>query len=463
MAPNVLLIVLDTARADAFEPYGAPSGTTPVVAELAARGVALPDVRATSCWTIPSHASMFTGLMPREAGLSRAPGEALTGCRPVMEAHSHRLLPVVLGRAGYRTRGVSTNISISRASGFATGFEEFVDVPPARAPGMSSPSRGARARWAYEALQARRDDGAGAAGAQLRDWFESAGGEPNFWFVNLIEAHSPYLPPKPWNDLGPLDRLRAAEEARRHLTAAEIWRVCVSEFDVPHDALERMRHLYACSIRQLDAWLGDVLSALEANGLLDTTLVIVCSDHGENFGEGGLLGHAYSLDERLVRVPFAASGPGAPEQLVSLLEIPRAVARAAGIAKHPWDEEPTEVAVAQFDPPGTDDDPRRRRAVEQWRAGPGALARLSARLDCAVQGDAKLLRVGDDLALLDLAADPLEESPRTIDRDQAPPALLAAIEDQAGAVAAAVDADPRAASPEEVARIEDQMRTLGYL
>src|SRR5918994_7341764 len=94
--PNVLLIVLDTARADALEPYGAAAGTTPALAQLASSGHALPDVHATACWTMPSHASMFTGLLPRAAGLNRAPGEMPSGCRPVMESHADRSLPEVL-------------------------------------------------------------------------------------------------------------------------------------------------------------------------------------------------------------------------------------------------------------------------------------------------------------------------------------------------------------------------------
>ncbi|HYU58040.1 MAG TPA: sulfatase-like hydrolase/transferase, partial [Actinomycetota bacterium] len=70
MQPNVLLIVLDTARADAFEPYGAVPGSSPVVADLARRGSAFPMMVSTSCWTIPAHASLFTGLLPRAVGFA---------------------------------------------------------------------------------------------------------------------------------------------------------------------------------------------------------------------------------------------------------------------------------------------------------------------------------------------------------------------------------------------------------
>jgi arylsulfatase A-like enzyme len=462
--PNVLVIVLDTARADALEPYGAAPGTTPTLAQLASSGAALPDVHATACWTMPSHASMFTGLLPRAAGLNRAPGEMPNGCKPVLEAAVDRMLPEVLRRAGYRARGVSTNIWVSEASGFATGFEEWRDVPHNRAAQMVSTNLRPRARWAFDALRARSDDGAGAAAEVLGTWFAEDRDGPDFWFVNLIECHSPYLPPKPFNDLGPIDRVRAAEEARRHLTLGEIWRVCVDDFDVPDDALARMRHLYDRSIRQLDAWLANTLTALDDAGKLDDTLVLICSDHGENFGEGGLLGHAYSLDERLVHVPFIASGPNAPEAMKSLVELPRVIAEAVGLESHPWDREPTEIAVAQFDSPGKHDDPRKLDAIKAWGAGPEALDNLNAIMECAVRGNTKLLRRNDELRLFDLADDPLEERPRAVARADAPADLLAALEGQpVGPVVAPATAPAATASDEELARIEEQMRTLGYL
>jgi arylsulfatase A-like enzyme len=463
--PNVLLIVLDTARADALEPYGAALGTTPTLAQLSSRGRALSDVHATACWTMPSHVSMFTGLLPREAGLSRAPGGMPTGCRPVLEALTQRLLPAVLRQAGFRTRGVSANVWVARSAGFATGFDDWRDVEPKRMAQMASTKLPPRARWAFDALRAKSDDGAQAAGTILHSWFADRSDGPEFWFVNLIECHSPYLPPKPFNDLGPVDRMRAGEEARRHLTLSEIWRVCVSDFDVPEPALARMRHLYDRSIRQLDAWVAQALTALDEAGRLDDTLVVVCSDHGENFGEGGLLGHAYSLDERLLHVPFIAAGPSAPDRMTSLADMPRVIAEAVGLDSHPWPRESLDVAVAQFDPPGEDDDPRKAKAVKDWGAGPEALANLSTRIDAAVRGRSKLVRRNDELQLFDLADDPLEERPQAVTRDEAPAELLRSIESQAsGPVSVAVpDGHAPTVSADELARIEEQMRTLGYL
>ena len=463
MGPNVLLIVFDTARADAFEPYGAPAGATPAVADLARAGRALPAVRSPACWTIPSHASMFTGLLPRAAGLARAPGGTPAGCRPMMERHTARLLPEVLRRAGYRTRGVSTNLWITESSGFATGFDEFRTVDATRQPDMVGAGLRSRTAWALDALRARSDDGAASAGAVLRGWLrERDTARPSFWFVNLIEAHSPYLPPRPWNDLGPLDRLRAAAEARRHLTLGEIWRGCVGELDVPEPALARMRRLYARAIRQLDDWLADLMEDVD----MGDTLVLLCSDHGENLGEGGLIGHAFSLDDRLTRVPFVAAGPGAPAAMSSLAELPRVVAAAAGIDDHPWGDPLPDVAVAQFDAPVEPGDPRVRDVGEaEWHLDEAGLARLTTSFESAADARLKLIRRDGALEVLDLEEDPLELAPRPVSQSDAPAHLLAALGHPAALARSSAEGHgpPRAASPEELERIEDQMRTLGYL
>src|SRR5262249_16988123 len=102
---NVLLIVFDTARRGALGPAQAPA-----VADLARRGVVAANAHSAACWTLPSHAAMFTGLLPRAAGLARAPARTPQSCRDVVEGHRDRLLPEVFRRAGYATAGVSANL-----------------------------------------------------------------------------------------------------------------------------------------------------------------------------------------------------------------------------------------------------------------------------------------------------------------------------------------------------------------
>jgi arylsulfatase A-like enzyme len=470
MRENVLVVVFDTARADVFEPYGGEPGSTPAVADLARRGLALPRMYATASWTLPSHASMFTGLLPRSLGLGQAPGGGLHGSRPVLEAQRDRLLPEVLRRAGYATGAISANLWVSEASGFATGFERFEVVGTSeRQDHLERDDLRGRLAWAIEGLRARADDGAAAAERTLREWLAEPLDRPFFWFVNLVECHSPYLPPKPYNDLGPLARVRAADEARRHLSLGEIWRACVGELDVPAAALERMRHLYRRSIRSLDDWLARVLDALDARGVLDETTVFVTSDHGENFGEGGLLAHAFSLDDRLVRVPFVVSRAGGiaePEGVHSLAELPAMVAAAAGLEDHPWRERslPAGLAAAQFDPPAPEGDPRVDVAVREWSLDAEARRRLTSPITCVTDGRFKLVRRGDHDELYDLVHDPLEVRP--VVPYAASAELRAALEDErlweepraAPAVAALPEPEPG-----ELAEIERSMKLLGYM
>lgn len=463
--PNVVLVILDAARRDAFEPYGAPGGSSPVVAQLAARGHALADVYSTGCWTVPSHASFFSGLMPRAAGLSRvdSPGAA----RGAMERLAHRLLPEVLRRAGYRTAACSANLWLSDASGFDLGFDDFRLVDTRRRAEMETSTRRARLRWAIEAVRGS-DDGSAAVQTQLETWLGGAGKQPFFWFVNLIECHSPYLPPRGYGDVSLRDRLRGADDMRRHYQLYQIWRTCVSKsFDVPDDALDRLRRLYAGAIRYLDDRLGALLERLDTAGRLDETLVIVTADHGENFGEGGLLAHALSLDDRLIHVPFVAAGPGADRlRLNSLADLPRAIADVAGVAQHPWTDGPPDgVGVAQFDPPADRDDPRIERAVRAWSLDEDEIGRLTTPLACSVRGTLKLVRAGDRELVYDLESDPLEVEPRDA-------ADLPARAEEIGALRAALDhpamtatasEKPPAPSDEELSDIEARMKLLGYM
>jgi hypothetical protein len=467
------MVVLDTARADALEPYGAPGGSSPVVANLASSGQALPDARVTASWTLPSHASMFTGALPRGLGLGQAPAKAPESAAPVMRAQRERSLPEMLRRAGYATAAVSTNVWVSPLSGFDVGFDRFVPIKASRQ-GRLHGGRRDRVRWAIEAVRGRADDGAGKAGDVLHGWIDEGVSKPFFWFVNLVECHSPYLPPRPYSGLGAAERLRAAEEARRYLNLNAIWRICTSDLEVPEDALDRMRRLYAASIRYLDKWLEELLTHLSDAGSLDDTLVIVCSDHGENFGEGGLLAHAFSLDERLIRVPFVVSGPGSDsfQGMRSLVEVPVRVARAVGADESPWngDTHPSgNIPVAQFDPPAPASDPGVQQLVSDWGADEETLELLTTELTCAVDGRWKLQRRNMDEELFDLETDPLELSPihhEAAMKQQAGPALdtlREALDHPSVRATAPHGVDQGSASSSEVSDIEDRMRLLGYL
>lgn len=469
MQPNVLVVVLDAARRDALEPYGAPTGSSPAVAQLARRGRAHERVYATAPWTVPSHCSMFTGLMPRAAGLSRITSPA--DVRGRIAPHEERLLPKVMRRAGYATGSASANLWLSRTTGFDVGFDELAEIDTDRNAQIHLDSIRERLRWYGEALRARADDGATSVEMALLRWTSDPSKRPFFWFVNLLECHSPYLPPHPYGGRAPISRLRAAADARRHYTLAGLWRACSGVDRVAPDVLARGRRFYAASIRYMDDWLTRVLESLDTHGVLDETLVVVLSDHGENFGEGGLIGHGLSLDDRLIHVPFITAGPGSEDlDLTSLVDLPREIARACDIDVHPWQSSPPAgLAIAQSDPPVVAGQKENLQKLREIGIEGAALERLATPLTCAVKGDLKLLRRGSEESYYDLTADPSEGSPLAVQeigshRTEEVKALRETLDFGGRAVAGEGSASAELGpSDEEVRDLEKRMKLLGYM
>ncbi|HEX9682806.1 MAG TPA: sulfatase-like hydrolase/transferase [Acidimicrobiales bacterium] len=464
MRPNLLLVVFDTARADAFEPFGAPGGTTPTISRMVADGATATTVGATSNWTLPSHASLFSGLLPHQLGLQgRAP-------RQVLGDHSGRFLSSVLGDAGWATGGVSANAWVSRAYGFAAGFDQFVDIDVRRhVPGDGLVGR---IQWSADAARARLDDGMAAVERVFDHWmFDRDRSEPFFWFANLMECHSPYLPPRPYNDLRVTERLRAGRDARKFQSRRGFVEVCLGDLAVPAASLDRMRHLYLAGVRSMDDWLARMLDGLRRSGEADRTLVVVTSDHGENLGENGLLGHTLSIDERLVRVPLIVYGPGHEhfETCSSIADIPLAVSRALGVDPVPWRALPVPagVAVAQADGFSGLDPAMAQRLIDGWDLPPRVIERLTAPMSAVRQDQFKLVLTGDRAVLHDLDHDPLEEDDVSdlhpdivssltgilddLDRHGREPPLTPAMEPAA------------AAAPELDESLERRLKLLGYL
>jgi len=253
---------------------------------------------------------------------------------------------------------------------------------------------------------------------------------------------------------------------------------------VPDASIDRMRHLYRRSVAAMDDWLGRILGTLDERGLLDETLVVVTSDHGENLGEGHMLGHAMSVDERLIHVPFVAAGPGSDAwkrrrssegAVSSLADVPRILAEAAGITDHPWQRPavPAGVAVAQCDGFAALAPDTARKLVEAWRLWPRAHEELFLRRSCATDGRFKLVRERDGARLHDLETDPLE----TIDVLAVHPeesARLASVLDALDAEEEASKArvperasssggDGGPAGAAESAELEERLKLLGYL
>jgi arylsulfatase A-like enzyme len=469
--PNIVLVVMDTARADAFEPFGAATGTTPVVAQMARQGASV-TAFAPACWTVPSHVGLFSGLGFRAAGFGN-PASTHADYRAAGDQLDRRWLPSVLRRAGYSTAGTSANVWISDWGGWDRGFDDWVQVTSGRSLHGEELSLRRRLAWDRQAVVARLDDGHSEMEQTYTRWLaDRPADRPFFWFFNLVECHSPYLPPRPHNPLGTWDRFRAGEDALRYLNFNAIWKGLCSRTDAPPAALSRMRSLYQSAVGMMDAWVGRLLEALERAGVLDRTIVVVTSDHGENLGENGLLGHGFSLDDRLIRVPVVASGTtvALPGRAPSLCDLPGWLADAAGLPEHPWTVGDGRAAVAEFDAPVGPEDPGAAETIRVWGLGDEAFRRLTTSFECATDGRLKLFRRAGVEELVDLQADPEEVMPKVIgsEEEEKWAAELTAIRaalDRAETEArpGTLGADGPSRPADEVQAMEAQMKLLGYL
>jgi arylsulfatase A-like enzyme len=231
-----------------------------------------------------------------------------------------------------------------------------------------------------------------------------------------------------------------------------------------------MRHLYGRSIKQLDDWLARLLEEMDHGGLLDDTLVVVTSDHGENLGESNLIGHAFSLDERLIHVPMVMSGPGAirSDGAISLVDLPRLLAKAVGITATPWGEGMSDgVVVSQYDALADRDDPRVIKTAAEWGMDDEAIGWVSSRGTAATDGTLKLVRERGVDRLHDLRIDPLETKP--LDPSGAPAVLHSALEaaESQASVVEPRDGGGGGETPEDAesenAELERRLKLLGYL
>jgi arylsulfatase A-like enzyme len=457
--PNVLLVVLDTARADHFGPAGGPP--TPNFDALAARGSA---VRAfsTSAWTVPSHASMFSGLLPFEHGVTGAAAitedRRLASLAPAIAAHRDRWLPEVFRQAGYRTVAISANVWITPTMGFDLGFEEFLAV------GMASVTpRGGDHRWRVRDLvpapvlrrskraarylrDARRgrDFGGRHAVRAIRSMAADARERPLFVFVNVMECHAPYLPPDPFNPLLGRQRLRGPAVNHRYLGDAFVSAYSLGAVDASEEDLGILRALYSGEVAYADRVLGGILDGL--GPMRDRTIVAVTSDHGENLGEEHRLGHVLSLDERLLSVPLVVAGPDTPELAgtTSLRDLPLLLCRAAGLDRHPFEGPSVDsVAIAQYESGWN----HLRRAPEVLRR-----YRLSAEQEAVLRGPMTAATDGRTLVVRRADGERVEGPQEGV------PELRRALD-----AAPKQPAAPEGFTALEEAEIEERLRELGYL
>lgn len=310
--PNLLLVVVDALRADHLGCYGNEVVDTPVLDALAKRGVLFERclVQAPSTWT--SFGSILTGLYPRRHGLvhMRA-GARMVPDNLTLPEHlkSGRRLDGRRLEQGDYAAGTFMTGALSHGSGLMDGFDVYSeallghDVVTLDSPW--SVFRSELLLWiAKSKLQQRVDSSLVVTLA--RGWLREQSGRRFAALVHLYSTHTPYDPPAEYRDRyvdpaydGPLDAFyawhrQAIERGEYEPTAADV---------------QQIRALYAAGVTQADAMIGELLDELERLGVLDETLVVVTSDHGESLGEGGLWEHGHLVQTNL-QVPLILAHPG---------------------------------------------------------------------------------------------------------------------------------------------------------
>ncbi len=273
-ARNLIWISLDTLRADRLGCYGYERGTTPALDALAAQGTIFTDASAPSPWTMPSHASLFTGTYPQRNGV--------VGFETALSPEVVHVA-TLLADAGFQTTAVVSNSALTLHD-LQRGFERFRYTERGKGPAPSDVTKLAIAE--FDALN--------------RD-------ERFFALVHYNGVHARYraLPRYERQFVGPYDGDVTGRPAHFFGHATGMRRL--SDDDVRH-----LSELYDAALRQLDDQLARLFDHLREGGFLDDTLVVVTSDHGEEFLDHGELNHAMSQYQELVRVPLLVIGPSIP-------------------------------------------------------------------------------------------------------------------------------------------------------
>lgn len=279
--PNIVIVVLDTVRLDHTGLGDSGTSSTPNLDQLASEGTAFSQAWATGPWTVPSHASLFSGLLPSEHRCTgnhwRFSSDAPTAAE-------------LLDDAGYETAAFFSNPWLTvQLTGMLRGFEIQEDE-----------SGGGTV------ILNQSDQGGLATVANIGSWLAHRSGDrPFLMFVNVLEPHLPYDPPDAYRREYLADMPRG--EVVQTRLAHEVNSGLVDAADLD---LGRVRRLYAGDVHSADRHLGAVLQLLRDHGLYDDALIIVTSDHGENLGEHGFLDHQFGVFDTLIEIPLVVRAPG---------------------------------------------------------------------------------------------------------------------------------------------------------
>jgi len=305
--PHVVVVVLDTLRADHLSCYGYERETSPNLDALCAQSTVYENAHSASSWTLPAHASLFTGLLPIRHGTHHE--NRVLGPGPATLAE-------VLGEAGYQPIAIVSNAMLATDRKLDRGFRQYhetwrklFDKHPKLFPDFD-----VQRHMPWDDVE---DPLFRAAMRQLRPGVDENAyfrfrqtvvgrkvPKPLFLFVNLVGVHSPY------NSSGPYYErfLRRTDLQVDDNRWPEYY---AGRADMPEGQLEHLVDLYDAEILHVDHIVGRMIEDLKEGGLWDDTLFVVTSDHGENLGEHGHLSHVFSLHETLTRIPLVVHYPPA--------------------------------------------------------------------------------------------------------------------------------------------------------
>ena len=385
-APNLVLVVLDALRADRLAPYGYERATTPALDAFVRESMTLhAQARSTSSWTLPSHASLLTGLLPAQHGVTHPLDREHEAALSAFGMHAYALRPgtsTLAGRlrdAGYDTAAILSNSAALRVEyGLEGGFARYDALPACYVRGYLALSQLAGgALWVGHKPYRDAETITDLALA----WLARRSDRPFFLFLNYMEPHWPYLPPPPF------DRAFGGRPARDPLAPSR------EEESLQHDR----------ELLYLDAHLMRLIDALRSSGLLESTMLVITSDHGEGFGEHGVWKHDWTLYEELIRVPLYVLPPGGRQRAVDPepihgAELHDLMARAMGLETRAAGENAPDAEwyyLSDLPLPEGLDPERSRRHLLAWIED-GVKTIVSSR---------------DDVEVYDLTADPDEASP----------------------------------------------------
>lgn len=396
---DVVLISLDTVRADRTSLHGGRAGTTPTLERLAESSAVFDAAIATAPWTLPSHLSMLSGFYPDRHGVTKALGRLGDDVPWLVEE---------LRAAGYRTLAYAASGYVHPQFGFARGFERYGTRDP-----VNPPLAWARLRPDQDdRSMLERAERADLERAELLSVLRGERDRPLFLFLHTYQAHDYHAPPEVLRSFG-----AAPDELETLLDG--VYRKGSPFLDGSEKTPEReatlKRHaelLYDAALSVADAFVADVVLALEESGRLDRTILIVVSDHGEELFDRGGFGHGNSVHEELIRVPLLIRVPGASarriQDVVSHVDLAPTLRHRLGLT------------TSDGDPVRTDGRDLSPLLVGESLEGRPAMARGGGR-----SGEAAILRAlrGRDLKLIetrqdgvrgrtelyDLVSDPREE------------------------------------------------------